>query len=111
MDLQFDKINAQMLKETKNGSNRIYEVYDDEVVFFFFLNYNSYVYEPQNKSIYLNTYIKIAENIDNCIFDVTQVNKQDVLIVTVQINGVQRITEYVMSNTTNPTLTPTPITT
>ena len=62
-DTEFDKLNYQMLKETKNTDNQINEseTTSTKVVF---TNGNTYTYVQKDKAVYLNDNVKIAEKID-----------------------------------------------
>lgn len=97
IEVEFDKLNAQMLKETKNENNELQETKANKIVFFDGTNHSTYTYIEENKAIYLNDYIKIADNIEYCSFEEKETNGNKCLVVTVKINGEQRITEYVLS--------------
>ena len=99
-EVAFDKLNAQMLKEVKNESNELQETTPYEIVFFDGTTRSSYKYTAIDKTIYLNNYIKIIDNVDYCIFETREINGKQCLIVTVKINGKQRVTEYVLLNNT-----------
>ena len=90
---EFDKLNLQLLKETKTEDNLIdtSQTTAKKVVF---SNGNTYTYLPNDKTVYLNDNIKIAENISSCTFAVTEVNNRQKLTATVEIDGIKRITEY-----------------
>lgn len=69
-DSELDKLNLQMLKETKEEYNRIVESEstDTKIVF---KNGNTYEYIAADKAIYQNNTIKIVENIESCNFELT----------------------------------------
>ena len=137
----------QLLKETKNETNKI-KTSGTTATKVSFKNGNTYEYVAADKSIYLNTNIKVAGNIESCKFEVKEIKAPSVrvrdknveytdhdgskvtipagyalsgvaseqlvesgliiyknlqatrqrLIVTAKVNGVERVTEYVLSN-------------
>lgn len=70
-DVEFDKINLQLLKETKDSTNKLNkeESQSNEIKF---TNGNKYTYDSETKTIYLNDNIKIAENIEECAFTIDE---------------------------------------
>ena len=90
---EFDKLNLQLLKETKTEDNLI-DTSQTTVKKVVFSNGNTYTYLADDKTVYLNDNIKIAENISSCSFSVTEVNNRQKLTTTVEIDGIKRITEY-----------------
>ena len=142
-DTEFDKLNLQLLKETKTEGNVINESESNSTKIVF-SNGNIYTYDEQEQAIYLNDSIKIAEFIETCTFEINSVEtnsgtsdttreytdkngdvavipagfmvsgleeeqtidtglviyeavptKKQKLNVTVKVNDVQRVTEYV----------------
>ena len=143
-DTEFDKLNLQLLKETKTEGNVINESESNSTKIVF-SNGNIYTYDEQEQAIYLNDSIKIAEFIETCTFEINSVEtnsgtsdttreytdkngdvavipagfmvsgleeeqtidtglviyeavptKKQKLNVTVKVNDVQRVTEYVL---------------
>jgi len=68
-DVEFDKLNLQLVKETKDITNRIVEK-DSSETKIVFTNGNIYEYIEEDNTIYLNGDIKIADNIESCIFQI-----------------------------------------
>lgn len=96
-DVEFDKINLQLLKETKTEGNLIDEnnSTDSRVTF---TNGNTYTYKVDNKAIYLNDNIKVATDISSCKFDIQKEDKRQRLNVEIEINGTTRNTTYYCTN-------------
>ena len=94
-DTEFDKLNYQMLKETKNTDNRINEeeTTSTKVVF---TNGNTYTYIPAEKTVYLNDKIKIAEELDECIFSITTSNYKKCLVTNLRIGNITRNQKYAL---------------
>lgn len=94
-DTEFDKLNYQMLKETKNTDNQINEseTTSTKVVF---TNGNTYTYVQADKAVYLNDNVKIAEKIDKCTFGVTTASNQKFLVTNVKIGKATRSSKYVL---------------
>ncbi len=98
-DNEFDKINLQLLNETKKTNNQIITVTATMVEF---KSGNIYEYNQEEKIIYQKNLtedieVKVAEKISNVEFSRMSENNRDILIVTVTIDGKQRTTEYVMA--------------
>ncbi len=70
-DVEFDKINLQLLKETKDSTNKLNKD-DSQPHEIKFTNGNKYTYDSDTKTIYLNDNIKIAENIEECAFTIDE---------------------------------------
>src|SRR5690625_3409513 len=66
-DTEFDKLNLQLLKETKTDGNVINESESNSTKIVF-SNGNTYTYDEQEQTVYLNDNIKIAEYIEECAF-------------------------------------------
>ena len=96
-DTEFDKLNLQLLKETKTENNFI-NVEQTTSTKLVFTNENIYTYVASDKAVYLNNYIKVAENIESCNFEIEETGNKTKLTVTVKIDGVQRTTEYLLRN-------------
>ena len=71
-DTEFDKLNLQLLKETKTEGNVINESESNSTKIVF-SNGNIYTYDEQEQAIYLNDSIKIAEFIETCTFEINSV--------------------------------------
>lgn len=99
-ETEADKLNLQLLKEVKNANNQIDEVRSNstQVVFFDGINENIYEYVSEEQAIILNSSIKIAAQVEECTFTLEKIDNRQQLTVDVRINGKQRTTEYVLSN-------------
>jgi len=92
-DIEFDKLNLQLLKEVKTENNYIDEEQTTSTKLVF-TNGNTYTYESD--AIYLNDNIKIAENIEVFSSEFSKENSKQKIKVTVTIDGITRTTEYVI---------------
>lgn len=90
-EVEFDKINLQISKEIKDGKKVDQEETTNTKLVF--IEDNMYTYIPQDKSIYLNDKIAIAEHITNCKFEI--INGK-ILRVTAEIGEERRIFDYPM---------------
>lgn len=98
-ETEFDKINLQMIQETKIEKNFIDKttITNTNITF---ANGNTYSYSAEDKAIYLNN-IKIAENITDIDFNIQQDNGRQKLVVTVKIGDNLRRTEYTIAGETS----------
>ena len=98
-ETEFDKINLQMIQETKIEKNFIDKttITNTSITF---ANGNTYSYSAEDKAIYLNN-IKIAENITDIDFNIQQDNGRQKLVVTVKIGDNLRRTEYTIAGETS----------
>ena len=71
-DIEFDKLNLQLLKETKTEGNVINESESNSTKIVF-SNGNVYTYNEEEQTVYLNENIKIAEFIETCTFEINSV--------------------------------------
>ena len=71
-DIEFDKLNLQLLKETKTEGNVINESESNSTKIVF-SNGNVYTYNEAEQTVYLNENIKIAEHIEACTFKIKSV--------------------------------------
>ena len=71
-DTEFDKLNLQLLKETKTEGNVINESESNSTKIVF-SNGNVYTYNEAEQTVYLNENIKIAEHIEACTFKIKSV--------------------------------------
>ncbi len=93
---EIDKFNVYFLKEVKKEGNEINTTTNNEVLF---ATGNKYSFKAEEKSIYLNDSIKIAENIEKCEFSRNTVNEKTVIIVTIKsLNGKEKTIEYVLNS-------------
>ena len=90
-DVEFDKINLQISKEILGGSTVNKNTTTENKLVF--TNGNTYTYDNNDKSIYLNNNIVIASKITNCKFEIT---KDNTLKITTAIGEEQRIIEYAL---------------
>lgn len=92
---EIDKFNVYFLKEVKKQGNEISTISNNEILF---TTGNKFTFKIGERSIYLNN-IKIAENIEKCMFSKSIVNEKTVITITIKAeNGEQKISEYVLSN-------------
>lgn len=91
--VEFDKLNLQLLKETKLEGNTIDEKEKTKIVF---RNGNTYTYVPKDRTVYLNENIKVAEDIAAFNFEVKKENNRQQLDVTVKIDENTRTTKYLI---------------
>ena len=98
-DMEFDKLNSELVKQTKNEYNEIQitKCTSNKIVFYDGFNRNTYTYSSEDKAVYVNEYIKVAGDIDTCTFAASEAGGEQSLTVTVSINGKQRVTEYKMA--------------
>lgn len=88
-DVEFDKINLQISKEIREG-NRINREKTTESKLTFKDN-KTYSFVLEDKAVYLNDNIKIAEYIDNCKFEIIG---DSTLKLIAEIEGKTRTLEY-----------------
>ena len=100
-DVEHDKLNVQLLKETKITGNLI-ESGNSNNNSIKFKNGNTYTYNIEDKAVYLNNNIKIAENITELSFEVIDTPTKQTLTMKTTINNKTVVSEYVMSKTTLP---------
>ncbi len=94
---EIDKFNIYFLKEVKKQGNDIEKIDNTEITF---ITGNKYSF--RDNIIYLNGNIKIAENIDKCVFRSELQNGKTVITVEIKAsNSEEKIIEYVLSNQTN----------
>ncbi len=94
-NVEFDKLNVQLLKETKTENNFI-ETATATKASVIFSNGNKYIYSDAEEAVFLNDNIKIAENIKSCTFTVEDTDTEQVLKVKTLIGDKDQLTEYVM---------------
>ena len=100
-DVEHDKLNVQLLKETKITGNLI-ESGNSNNNNIKFKNGNTYTYNIEDKAVYLNNNIKIAENITELSFEVIDIPTKQTLTMKTTINNRTVVSEYVMSKTALP---------
>ena len=96
---EIDKFNIYFLKEVKKQGNEISEISDNEILFSLG---NKYTYNSNEKCIYLNDSIKIAEDIEKCSFSYNSnktENEKTIITVTIKsINGEEKDINYVLNS-------------
>lgn len=91
---EIDKFNVYFLKEVKKQGNEISTISNNEITFALGDKYTF-----KDNAIYLNDNIKIAENIEKCIFTSNIVNEKTVITVTIKaVNGKEKEIEYVLNS-------------
>lgn len=93
-DVEFDKINLQILGEIKEGKVVSQDETTKETLVF--VNNNVYTYVKEENSIYLNNTIKIAENITKCEFEIEDKTNSKILKIITEIEGETRTLEYLI---------------
>ena len=96
-DVEFDKLNLQLLRETKTDNNLIDAENSTTTSIKFVGTNNIYTYDNQEKALYLNNKIKVAEHIQSIEFILNTIDGGQGLFVKVNIDGKQRITEYIIN--------------
>ena len=97
---EIDRFNLYFLGEVKIQGNEIETETGNEILF---TSGNKYTYNASDKSIYLNDSIRIAENINSCVFasniDEKEEDEKTIITVTIQaINGEEKTLEYVLND-------------
>ena len=93
---EIDKFNIYFLKEVKKQENGIKTIANNEIVF---TTGNKYTFNNNDKCIYLNDNIKVAENIEKCEFNSSMVNNKTTVTVTIKsVNGEEKEIEYVLNS-------------
>lgn len=92
-DIEFDKINMQISKEIREGKELdIDNVMANEIAF---IEGNKYTYVSNEKALYMNDKVVIAEHLTNCSFSI---ENNEILRVMAQIEGKNRVMEYALVN-------------
>lgn len=96
-DVEIDKFNVYFLKEVKKYGNDIYSINSSEIKF---TSNNKYTYKEG--SIYLNDSIKIANDIDKCIFSENLVDGKRIITIDIKAKESEEKTiEYVLNDEKN----------
>ena len=95
-DTEFDKLNMQLIKETKIEKNFI-DTGTATDVSITFKNGNTYTYDPSSRAIYLNNNIKIAEYLTDVEFYVKEEENRQKLTVILNVIDSPRKIEYVIA--------------
>lgn len=91
---EIDSFNMYFLKEVKKQGNKINTITENEISFTIGNKFNF-----KDNAIYLNDNIKVAQNIEKCIFSSDVVNGKTVITVTIKAqNAEEKRIEYVLSN-------------
>lgn len=91
-DTEFDRINLVLLKEMKTLGNKVDE--ENSTTNKIAFNENYYIYDSNDKIIYLNGNIKIVENVTSFTYSVQNINNKQKLTVNIGINGTVKTKEY-----------------
>lgn len=91
-DIELDKLNMQISKEIKDG--KTLDKTKTTFTKLTFVDGNVYTYVQKDKAIYMNDNVAVAEHIGSCNFEVAY---DDILRVTVQVEGKTRVMEYSLS--------------
>lgn len=92
---EIDKFNVYFLKEVKKQGNEIKEISNAEIAF---ISGNKYTFDSDEQCIYLNNGMKIAENIENCSFEIDSENEKVIKVTIKATMGEEKQIEYVLSN-------------
>lgn len=92
---EINKFNMYFLQEVKKQGNEIDKITNDEILF---ATGNKYTFKYDN-NIYLNDSIKIAENIEKCIFSNNLENGRNIIKVTIKVKGLdEQVIDYVLNS-------------
>lgn len=92
---EINKFNMFFLQEVKKQGNEIDKVSNNEILF---TTGNKYTFKNDN-NIYLNDGIKVAENIENCVFSSKLENGKTVIVVTIKVEKIEeQVIEYILSD-------------
>lgn len=95
-EAEFNKLNLYLLDETKTIGNIITNISEDKKQIIF-TNGNTYLYNQENKAVYLNGTIKICENVESCGFEeLVADNGKNVLELRIKINGIEKKVNYII---------------
>ena len=100
-EVEFDKLNLYLLKETRDEENFVVNIIDGKKLELF--NGNTYIYNEAEKAVYLNNNIKIAQSIDSCEFIYKEDDniRKGILTIRVSINGKEQTKEYILAKEIN----------
>lgn len=94
--LEINKFNMYFLQEVKKQGNEINAISEDRIEF---KTGNKYIFDSDDNIIYLNENIKIAQDIETCIFSFKQENGKTIINVTIKAkNSDVQVKEYVLTN-------------
>lgn len=92
---EIDKFNVYFLKEVKKQGNEVDTISENQILF---ITGNKYSFK-EDKCIYLNDNIKIAENIEKCVFSSSLENGKVVIRIIIKAKDSEDKTiEYILSN-------------
>lgn len=94
-EIEFDKLNLQLLEETKKDGNKV-SVSQSNSTKLVFTNGNTYTFDSEENVIFLNDNITVASNISEAEFSVQEKNMKQILTVNVTVSNKQRSMQYVI---------------
>lgn len=94
-EIEFDKLNLQLLEETKKDGNKV-SVRQSNSTKLVFTSGNTYTFDSEEKAIFLNDNITVASNISEAEFSVQEKNMKQILTVNVTVSNKQRSMQYVI---------------
>lgn len=95
---QYTKFNSFFSEQVNKSGNIIIEANtESENPYIIFADKNQYTFIKENKSIYLNN-IKIATNIEKCVFNNSIKNGKNVITVNIQSGNFNKTTEYTIKD-------------
>lgn len=95
---QYTKFNSFFSEQVNKSGNIIIEANtESENPYIIFADKNQYTFIKENKSIYFNN-IKIATNIEKCVFNNSIKNGKNVITVNIQSGNFNRTTEYTIKD-------------
>lgn len=94
-EIEFDKLNLQLLEETKKDGNKV-SVSQSNSTKLVFTSGNTYTFDSEEKAIFLNDNITVASNISNAEFSVQEKNMKQILTVDVTVSNKQRSMQYII---------------
>ena len=94
-EIEFDKLNLQLLEETKKDGNKV-SVSQSNSTKLVFTSGNTYTFDSEENVIFLNDNITVASNISEAEFSVQEKNMKQILTVNVTVSNKQRSMQYVI---------------
>lgn len=95
---QYTKFNSFFSEQVNKPGNIIIEANtESENPYIIFADKNQYTFIKENKSIYFNN-IKIATNIEKCVFNNSIKNGKNVITVNIQSGNFNKTTEYTIKD-------------
>lgn len=95
---QYTKFNSFFSEQINKPGNIIIEANtESENPYIIFADKNQYTFIKENKAIYFNN-IKIAKNVQKCVFNNSIKNGKNVITVNIQSGNFNKTTEYTIKD-------------